>query len=190
MPRGLKDAFSDAVTVPAGERLTTASHEFIPVFNEVFGFHDAEVISSELSLDSLRLRLLLNYIVRWDLQDGVCNLTWRKLLVEMEGILWVDFSYSDPEFGFPHQVTRHIEFSNIPQPKKWILPRMTDMFCHKLEGAVLDSINVARFGREDYRFDFVWIQTNTTSEVVYDRIWCRACGLEFTSPPRPERWDP
>jgi len=187
----------DLIGAPLGEILTSHDKEFVDAFNKDFSFHDAEVLSNSMDLSSGDLELIMNYIVRWELVGTVYKLSWRKLRLKMEGVFWIDFYYFDPEYGFPHSVTRHIELNNIDGDKTVVLGKLNNQFKSNLMGADLDDIEAAKFGEKSrwlsgVRLDFEW-GTAPNETIVFTRVWCTRVALDFlsgTSLEREQPWAP
>src|SRR5437867_836491 len=76
-----REVFADLTKTEKGTELKSDDPGFRGVFNDLFNFHDAEVLSSSFNLHDGELDLLLNYIVRWDLNEakGSYDLLWREL---------------------------------------------------------------------------------------------------------------
>jgi len=182
----LKDQFSDAAKVPIGETLSSSQTGFLGVFNEVFGFHDSELWSYDLSVDNRTLEMVFDYIVRWDLEEsGVYNRKWRKLKLDLGDILFIEFGDSSEEFGLRHYVRRRVDLRLRLHDQPDAVRRLSKTFPTKLQGAVLDNITVRKF-HDSFLVEFEWLTTKTPTMAI-DNVCCTDIKLSFTADPRPER---
>lgn len=171
--------FADATTIPIGLKLNSSDKAFFETFNEIFGFHDARVVSDTLSLKSRTFELLLDYVVSWNRKEG--KLKWRKLLLKFEDISSIQFECSDPELGFPHYVMKKIDLKYIHDHDPYVLPNLEEDFHSDLGGAELNAITAQRFRTEEIRFKFDWIAVPKTGNVPIEELVCSKMSLQFTS---------
>ena len=176
-----KELFLDAERVPLGEPLKSDEPGFSEIFNEVFGFHDARLITVQFEPSRFHLETLLSYIVKWDLREGIFQLTWRKLRLVFDGISEVDFGYGDPDLGLPSQITRHINLPLLVSHRRQALPWLAEMVGKDARGAELDSIHVSKFGSSGLRAQFDWITVPLPSSVVPEVVTSSLIELEFIS---------
>ena len=128
--RSSRAVFADLTKTPNGTEVKSEDAEFLGVFNELFNFHDAEVLSSSFNLHEGQLDLLLNYIVKWDLNKarGSHDLLWGELSLKFEGIFRGEFHHYDPRPGLPHSVTRLLDLQDLRESNPAALSELTGRY--------------------------------------------------------------
>jgi hypothetical protein len=189
--------FGDLTKTQKGTELKSDDPEFLGVFNDLFNFHDAEVLSSGFNLHDGVLDLLLNYIVRWDLNEakGSYDLLWRELALKIEGIFRAEFHYHDPQLGLPHSITRLLDLQDLRERNTAALSELTGTILTDLVGSELDAITVERLGdkavwRGKFEVGFDWLTAPTIHSVTYETLWCSAIKLAFVSDASSKRRQP
>ncbi len=189
--------FADLTKTQKGTELKSGDAEFLGVFNDLFNFHDAEVLSSGFNLYDGELDLLLNYIVRWDLNEakGSYDLLWRELALKLEGIFRAEFHYYDPQLGLPHSITRLLDLQDLRERNAAALSELTGTILADLTGSELDAITVERLGdkavwRGKFEVGFDWLTAPTIHSVTYETLWCSAIKLAFVSDASSKRRQP
>jgi hypothetical protein len=186
----LKERFRDGRKIPTGEKFSSDQEGFCDAFNDVFGFHDSRVISSKLSFKRRYLELLVNYIAQWKEVNGIINLKWRKLLLKIDGIDFIDLGNHDPEYGFGVvYVTHRIGLINLRNDLPAV-KRLAKRYQYRLKGAELNAIELQKYsslGFPKVRVTIDWL-TASRETWVPEKIECSKFSLEFKSEATDRNW--
>ena len=195
--RSSRTIFGDLTKAPNGTELKSEDAEFLGIFNELFNFHDSEVLSSIFNLHEGKLELSLNYIVKWDSNEarGSYDLLWRELSLKFEGIFRGEFHHYDPKLGIPHSITRLLDLQDLRERNPLALDELTETLLTDLVGSDLDAISVEKESgksvwRGKFKVVFDWLTAPTIHSVTYKTLWCSAVSLSFASDASPERRQP
>src|SRR5712692_1833496 len=190
-------AFADLTKTANGTELNSEDAEFLGIFNELFDFHDAEVLSSSFNLHKGQLDLLLNYILRWDLNKarGSYDLLWRELSLKFEGIFRAEFHHFDPKLGIPHSVNRLFDLQDLRERNPAALSDLTGTLLTDLVGSALEAITLRKLSdkavwRGKFEVAFDWNTAPTVHSVTYQTLWCSTVRLVFATDASQERRQP
>jgi hypothetical protein len=187
---GFRELFLDAVAVPSSVTLRLGDNEFSEIANEIFGFHDAEVLSSLLDLAGRRLEFVLSYIVSQEAtESGLLRRRWRELSLTCEGLIEIEFVYEDSEFGRPHQTRRLIYLEG--EDRRDAFHRIRRALWQDHSGAVLNRVNFEKSTQEfegtelplyrRARIRFEWL-TSKGQSILIENGLCRNVELRFLGP--------
>lgn len=171
----------DGVKIPIGQKLESSDKDFLEIFNEVFGFHDARVISNELSLEHRSIDLLLDYIARWDVEDGHIDLKRRRMQISFRDISSIEFNWDDPKLGCLHQIRENLNLIDVLDRHRKSIGKIKKRFHSDLCGAELDMIRARRYDSRNLEFDLVWNTAPKPGLVDFSKVVCSGMSLHFVS---------